>query len=46
MISPIFEKLSEQFGDKLEFFKVDVDAQPEIAQELGIKAVRLFFFAA
>ena len=39
MISPIFEKLAEAAGDHVEFYKVDVDAVPDVAQEVGIKAV-------
>lgn len=43
MISPIFEKLSEaNVNDNIEFFKVDVDAVPDVAQEVGVRAVRLF----
>ena len=38
-ISPIFEKLAEQFQGA-EFYKVDVDEQSDIAQEVGIRAVR------
>ena len=40
MISPIFEKISEQTGDEVEFYKVDVDDQPDVSQEVGIRAVR------
>lgn len=39
MISPDFKKLAEEFGDKLEFFKVDVDAQLKVAEKADIKAV-------
>ena len=45
-ISPILETLSEQY-EGVDFYKVDVDEQGEIAQEYGVKAVRLaspFFF--
>ena len=37
-ISPIFEKISNDV-EGVEFYKVDVDAQTEIAQEVGIRAV-------
>jgi thioredoxin 1 len=42
-ISPVFEKISDkaEFVDKVEFYKVDVDALPDIAQEAGITAVYL-----
>ncbi|KAJ3494009.1 hypothetical protein NLJ89_g10898 [Agrocybe chaxingu] len=42
-ISPIFEKLSEsQDYAGVEFYKVDVDEQPEISQEVGIRAMPTF----
>jgi thioredoxin 1 len=42
-ISPIFEKLSEnpEFGD-VEYYKVDVDEQEDISQEVGIRAMPTF----
>jgi thiol-disulfide isomerase/thioredoxin len=40
-ISPIFEKLSAlQEHQGIKFYKVDVDEQEEISQEVGIRAVR------
>ncbi|EKM51915.1 uncharacterized protein PHACADRAFT_46633, partial [Phanerochaete carnosa HHB-10118-sp] len=41
LISPIFERLSEQFAG-VEFYKVDVDAAEAIAQELSIRAMPTF----
>ncbi|KAI0964569.1 hypothetical protein AcW1_001360 [Taiwanofungus camphoratus] len=41
VISPIFEKLSEQFSHA-DFYKVDVDDQQEISQEVGIRAMPTF----
>ncbi|KAH9830499.1 putative thioredoxin [Rhodofomes roseus] len=40
-ISPIFEKLAEQFPGA-DFYKVDVDEQGEVAQEVGIRAMPTF----
>ena len=40
VISPIFEKLAAQFPE-IEFRKVDVDAQDQISQEVGVRAVRV-----
>jgi thioredoxin 1 len=43
-ISPIFHQYSElEEHNGIEFYKVDVDAQSEISQEVGIRAVRLPF---
>jgi len=38
MIKPVFEELSDETED-VKFYKVDVDAQTDIAQECGIQAV-------
>jgi len=42
-ISPIFENLSkEEQYQGIEFYKVDVDEQAEISQEVGIRAMPTF----
>lgn len=43
MISPVFEALSElaEFAN-VGFYKVDVDAQEQISQEVGIRAMPTF----
>ena len=43
VISPIFEKFSDSadFGH-ISFYKVDTDAQEDIAQEVGIRAMPTF----
>ncbi|KAI9934810.1 hypothetical protein ASPWEDRAFT_161658 [Aspergillus wentii DTO 134E9] len=43
MISPVFEKLSnEQDYSNVAFYKVDVDEQEEISQEVGIRSMPTF----
>ena len=43
MISPIFEKISDTpAGEAVGFYKVDVDDQEQVAQEVGIKAMPTF----
>ncbi|PWZ00283.1 thioredoxin [Testicularia cyperi] len=44
VIGPVFERFSDQapFSDKLEFYKVDVDEQQQIASEVGIQAMPTF----
>jgi thioredoxin 1 len=45
MISPMFEKFAaEAPADKIAFYKVDVDEQDQISQEVGIKAMPTFVF--
>ncbi|KAM0788426.1 hypothetical protein ACM66B_001562 [Microbotryomycetes sp. NB124-2] len=44
MIGPVFEKLSNEFEGKIDFYKVDVDEQEQISQEVGIKAMPTFMF--
>lgn len=40
MISPVFEKLSNDLSFAgVEFYKVDVDEQDQISQEVGVRAV-------
>jgi len=40
-ISPIFEELSKKFTN-IKYYKVDVDDQPDIAQEVGVRAMPTF----
>ncbi|KAI9432067.1 thioredoxin [Lactarius indigo] len=43
VISPVFEKHAENPENAgVEFYKVDVDDQPDIAQEVGIRAMPTF----
>ncbi|KAJ1023937.1 hypothetical protein NDA13_004769 [Ustilago tritici] len=45
VIGPIFEKISDTpAGEKLGFYKVDVDIQEKIAAEVGIQAMPTFVF--
>lgn len=41
VVSPIFERLSGEVGN-VRFYKVDVDEQEQIAQEVGIRAMPTF----
>lgn len=39
MLAPVIEQVSEQLGDKVKFYNVDVDEAPELAGEFGINSV-------
>jgi len=39
MMAPVFEKLADEYEDKLTFAKVDVDSNPNSASEYGIRGI-------
>jgi thioredoxin 1 len=43
-IAPKVEEYSEIYSEGVEFYKVDVDEAPDVAQELGIRAMPTFIF--
>jgi thioredoxin 1 len=46
IMSPIYEKFSEQFKEAADFYKIDVEEASDIANAVGIRAVsrcRLIF---
>jgi len=38
-IAPVFERLSNEYGGKLQFAKMDVDENPDVPGRLGIQAI-------
>lgn len=45
-LSPIMEKLSKKYEDKVNFYKIDVDKSSDLANVLGITAIpTLIFFS-
>ncbi len=39
MLGPVFEKVSNEIGDRAKFFKIDVDESGYIAQKYGVAAI-------
>ena len=39
MLAPVLEDLSEKMAGKLDFYNVDVDEVPELAQEFGVSSI-------
>ena len=39
MISPILDEISNEHGDKLTIVKVNVDEEPQLAQQYGITSI-------
>ncbi|MFW6310906.1 MAG: thioredoxin [Nanoarchaeota archaeon] len=44
MVGPIINELSDEIGDKIDFFKVDVDEEHQLASMLGIKSIPTIIF--
>ena len=43
-IAPYFKELSDEFGRKVQFIKVDVDDNPDAAAKYGVSAMPTFVF--
>lgn len=44
MLSPVLEKLSQKYAGKLHVYKVDTDAEAELAGVFGIQSVPTLYF--
>ena len=44
MIAPVTEKLSKEYADRVKFCKLNVDENPEIAQEYRVMSIPLLLF--
>lgn len=44
MVAPILEELSEEYADRLNIYKIDTDAEQELAQVFGIQSIPSILF--
>lgn len=44
MMKPIFHRLAKEYGDKYNFITIDIDENPELANQYQIQAVPTFVF--
>lgn len=44
MVAPILEDLSDEYGDKVHIYKVDTDAEQELAAVFGIQSIPSMLF--
>ena len=44
MVAPILEELSDEYADKLDIYKVDTDAEQELAAVFGIQSIPSMLF--
>jgi len=43
-IAPILEKVSEEYKNKIDIYKIDVDAQYELSKYFGIRSIPTLLF--
>jgi thioredoxin len=44
MVAPVLEELSEEYADKMTIYKVDTDAEQELASVFGIQSIPSMLF--
>jgi thioredoxin len=44
MVAPILEELSDEYGDKLNIYKVDTEAERELSAAFGIRSIPSMLF--
>ena len=44
MLTPVLEQLAEEKGDAVKIGKVNVDEQPELAQQFGVRSIPMLVF--
>ncbi len=44
MLAPIFERIAQNYGDKADFFKVDVDEEQDLAIQFQVQGVPTLVF--
>ncbi|WP_299666972.1 thioredoxin [uncultured Polaribacter sp.] len=44
MIAPVLEQLSGEYGDKLDIYKIDTEAEQELAAAFGIRSIPSMLF--
>lgn len=44
MVAPVLEELSEEYADRLVIYKVDTEAEQELAAVFGIQSIPTFLF--
>lgn len=44
VVAPIFEELSKEYGDKINFYKFDTEENPELSELFEIRSIPTFIF--
>lgn len=43
-LTPVLKELAAEYGDKVRFYKVDVDKDPDLAKAFGVKSMPTIFY--
>ncbi len=44
MVAPLLEELKDEYGDKLEIYKIDTEAEKELSAMFGIRSIPSLLF--
>ena len=44
MLAPVLEQLSEEYGDKIDIYKIDTEAEEELSAAFGIRSIPSMLF--
>ena len=44
MLAPILEQLSEEYGDKIDIYKIDTETEQELSAAFGIRSIPSMLF--
>lgn len=44
MLAPVLEQLSEEYGDKIDVYKIDTEAEQELSAAFGIRSIPSMLF--
>lgn len=44
MVAPILEELKDEYGDKLEIYKIDTEAEQELSAMFGVRSIPSLLF--
>jgi thioredoxin len=44
MLAPVLEQLSEEYGDKIDIYKIDTEAEQELSAAFGIRSIPSMLF--
>ncbi len=44
MFAPVLAKTAEEYGGRVEFYKIDIDSEPDLAVQLSVRSIPTLLF--